>query len=143
VLAIIYLVCSLVIALSWEFKSLESIIPSFVASLIYPIDKSHLAPERLLHFLSLALVISRLTPPNWEGPIRPLLTAMIRSRENSLVIYCLSVLLAFVAQALLVEVSGTAAMQAEVSFAGIAIMVASATLLTWESKLDRRGPRLF
>jgi len=64
--------------LSWEFKSLESIIPSFVASPIYPIDNSHLAPERLLHFLSLALLISRLTPPNWEGPISPLLTAMIR-----------------------------------------------------------------
>jgi hypothetical protein len=60
-LAIIDLVFSLAIALSWQFKSLESIIPRFVATLIYPIDKSHLAPERLLHFLSLALVVSRLT----------------------------------------------------------------------------------
>ncbi|WP_407179114.1 hypothetical protein [Bradyrhizobium sp. STM 3562] len=30
--------------------------------MIYPIDKSHLAPFRLLHFLSIGLV-SRLTPP--------------------------------------------------------------------------------
>jgi hypothetical protein len=34
-------------------------------------------------------------------------------------------------------------MQAAVSMAGIALMIAAATLLTWEAKLDRRGPKLF
>jgi hypothetical protein len=34
-------------------------------------------------------------------------------------------------------------MQAAVSAAGIVLMVAIATLLTWEAKLDRRGPKLF
>jgi hypothetical protein len=114
-----------------------------VGTLIYPIDKSHLAPERLLHFLSLALVVSRLAPPDWHGPVKPLATALIRCGENSLAIYCLGVLLAFIAQAMLVDMSGSTAMQAALSLAGIAIMAAAATLLTWESQLDRRGPRLF
>jgi hypothetical protein len=30
-----------------------------------------------------------------------------------------------------------------VSFAGIGLMIAAANLLTWEAKLDRRGPKLF
>ncbi|UFZ04284.1 OpgC domain-containing protein [Bradyrhizobium ontarionense] len=141
--ALAYLAFSLVVALSWEFKSLEGLIPSTVTGLIYPIYKSHLAPVRLLHFLSLAFVVSRLAPLEWRGPIKPLMTAMIRCGENSLPIYCIGVLLAFVGEVVLTDVSSGFAMQVLISVAGIAIMIAAATLLTWESLLDRRGPRLF
>ena len=141
--AIAYLACSLLVALSWQFKSLEWLIPVEVSKLIYPIDKSHLAPLRLLHFLCLALVVSRLPPPDWHGPIRPLMIAMIRCGENSLSIYCFGVLLAFIAHVILVEVSAGFMMQAAVSIAGIVVMVVLATLLTWEAMLDRRGPKLF
>ena len=34
-------------------------------------------------------------------------------------------------------------MQLAVSMVGIAVMILAATLLTWESRFDRRGPRLF
>ncbi|MDU6141032.1 OpgC domain-containing protein, partial [Bradyrhizobium sp.] len=98
---------------------------------------------RLLHFLSLALVVSRLTPPQWNGPARPLMTAIIRCGENSLSIYCIGVLLAFIGQVVLTDVSSGFAMQLLISIAGIAVMVIAATLLTWETQLDRRGPRLF
>ncbi|MGC2774726.1 MAG: OpgC domain-containing protein [Bradyrhizobium sp.] len=141
--ALAYLAFSLVVALSWEYKTLEGLIPSAVTSLIYPIYKSHLAPVRLLHFLSLAFVVSRLTPLEWRGPIRPLMTAMIRCGESSLSIYCTGVLLAFIGEVVLTDVSSGFAMQLLISVAGIAIMIAVATLLTWESLLDRRGPRLF
>jgi hypothetical protein len=69
--------------------------------------------------------------------------AMIRCGENSLSIYCLGVLLAFIAHVILTEVSAGFVMQTAVSFAGIVVMVALATLLTWEARLDRRGPKLF
>ncbi|WP_240535775.1 OpgC domain-containing protein [Bradyrhizobium sp. STM 3809] len=141
--ALAYLGFSLFMALSWEFKSLESLIPPAISGLIYPIYKSHLAPVRLLHFLSLAFVVSRLAPPQWHGPIRPLMTAMIRCGENSLSIYCIGVLLAFVGQVVLTDVAGGFAMQLLISVTGIAVMVLAATLLTWESQVDRRGPRLF
>jgi drug/metabolite transporter (DMT)-like permease len=68
---------------------------------------------------------------------------MIRCGENSLSMYCFGVLLAFVGFVILTRFSSGIAMQAAVSIAGIALMVAAATLLTWESRLDRRGPRLF
>ncbi|WP_257168606.1 OpgC domain-containing protein [Bradyrhizobium sp. SRS-191] len=142
-IALAYLAFSLLMALSWEFKSLESLIPHAITDLIYPIYKSHLAPVRLLHFLSLAFVVSRLAPLEWKGPVRPLMTAMIRCGENSLSMYCLGVLLAFLGQVMLTDVSSSFAMQLAISLAGIAIMVVAATLLTWESQLDRRGPRLF
>jgi len=43
----------------------------------------------------------------------------------------------------LAEFSGSLAMQVAVSIAGIALMVAAATPMTWTSQLDRPGPRLF
>lgn len=143
VLAIAYLAFALLVALSWQFEALEWLIPTAVTKSIYPIYKSHLAPVRLLHFVSLAIVVSRLTPLEWHGPIRPLMMAMIRCGENSLSMYCLGVLLAFVAHAVLIDVSPSLAMQLAVSIAGIVVMVVFATFLTWETQFDRRGPKLF
>lgn len=142
-LALLYLALSLPIALSWEIKSLEEFIPDAVSKLIYPIYKSHLAPLRLLHFFALAILISRLTQPNWNGLMRPWMVALIRCGENSLPIFCLGVLLSFMGLVILTDFSSSIAMQIIISIAGIALMVAAANLMTWTSKEDRPGPKLF
>ena len=143
VLATLYLAFSLAVVLSWQFKVLEGFMPEALSKLIYPIDKSNLSPWRLLHFLALALVFLRLTPRDWRGLTKPWMTAAIRCGENSLAMYCLGVLLSFIGHVVLIEVSGNVVMQAAVSIAGIALMIIAATILTWETKLDRRGPKLF
>ena len=68
---------------------------------------------------------------------------MIRCGENSLAVYCLSVLLSFTGSLILTRINPGFLMQATVSIAGIALMTAAATSLTLEAKLDRRGPPLF
>jgi hypothetical protein len=143
VLAMFYLTFSLAVTLSWQIKALEGFMPDALSKVIYPIDKSHLAPERLLHFLALAIVVSRLTPPDWRGLMKSWMTAMIRCGENSLAMYCLSILLSFIGYVILVRFSSTIAMQAAVSIVGIALMIATATLMTWTAKQDRPGPKLF
>ena len=143
VLAMLYLAFSLAVALSWQFKALEGFVPDALSKLIYPVDKSNLSPLRLLHFLALAIVVVRLTERKWHSLMKPWITAMIRCGENSLAMYCFGVLLSFMGRAVLVEFSGTIAMQVAVSIAGIALMVAAATLMTWTSQLDRHGPKLF
>ncbi len=143
VVALLYLAFSLIITLSWQFKVLEQFVPATISGLIYPIYKSHLAPVRLLHFLSLAVVVSRLMPADWHGLMRPWMLAIIRCGENSLSIYCIGVLLSFLAHVVLVEMDGGLAMQLIVSVVGIGLMIIAATLLTWESRRDRRGPKLF
>jgi len=141
--AALYIAFSLVVALSWQVEPLSRLIPDAVSTLIYPIYKSHLDPVRLVHFLALAVVVLRFIPRDWHGLIKPWMTAMIRCGENSLSIYCLSVLLSFAGFAILSGISGSLPMQAAVSVAGIMLMIAVATMLTWEAKLDRRGPKLF
>ena len=142
-LAMLYLAFSLAVALSWQFKALEGFMPDALSKLIYPIDKSNLSPLRLLHFLALAIVVVRLTSRQWRGLMKLWMRAMIRCGENSLAMYCFGVLLSFMGHVVLVEFSGTIAMQIAVSIAGIALMIAAATLMTWTSQLDRHGPKLF
>ncbi len=143
VLASLYLIFSLLITLGWQFKTLEQFVPGAISGLIYPIYKSHLAPVRLLHFLSLAVVIARLTAPHWSGPMKPLWIASIRCGENSLAMYCFSILLSFGGFAVLTQVSAGLAMQTIVSLSGVAVMIAAATLMTWTAKHDKRAPKLF
>jgi hypothetical protein len=143
VLALAYLAFGLAVAMSWQIKALEGFMPEALSKLIYPIDKSDLAPLRVLHFIALAIVVSRLTPPDWHGLMKPWMKAMIRCGENSLAMYCLGVLLSFLGHVILVKISGAIAIQFAVSVAGVALMIAAATLMTWTSKLDRHGPKLF
>jgi hypothetical protein len=143
VCAILYLVFSLAVTLSWHMKALAGLLPDALSKLIYPIDKSNLDPLRLLHFLALALIVVRLMPHNWRGLSSPWSTAAIRCGENSLVIFCLSVLLSLTGHVILEKMSGTVLMQAVVSISGIALMIATATLLTWTARRERGKPRLF
>ena len=69
--------------------------------------------------------------------MKPWMMAMIRCGENSLAIYCLGVLLSFLGFVILSQFSTTIVMQVVVSIAGIALMIAAATLMTWTSKQDR------
>ncbi|WP_213289188.1 OpgC domain-containing protein [Bradyrhizobium sp. sGM-13] len=129
VLAILYLLFSLVIVLSWRIKPLEALIPQALANLLYPLDKSNLDPLRLLHFLAIAVLVAWLVPRNWRGLTTPVMRGAIRCGQNSLPIYCLGVILTFASHVALLQISDGLAMQIALSFAGIAAMIATATLL--------------
>ena len=53
VLAVLYLAFSLIIALSWRIRPLETLVPQALTNLFFPLDKSNLSPLRLLHFFLL------------------------------------------------------------------------------------------
>jgi hypothetical protein len=129
VLAVLYLLFSLVIALSWRIKPLEALIPPVLAKFVYPLDKSNLDPLRLLHFLALAVLAAWLVPRNWRGLTTPVMRGAIRCGQNSLPIYCLGVLLTFASHVALLDISDGLAMQIALSLVGIAAMIATATLL--------------
>ena len=142
VTAIAYLGLSLVITLSWEIEPLAAAIPSYIARVIYPIDKTDLDPLRLLHFLAIAVVVAKFVPPNWQRFARGGLKGAIRCGERSLETYCAAVVLSLLAGWYLTEVSNGIASQFVVSAAGIAVLVLLATCMTWISKRSRQHPKL-
>jgi hypothetical protein len=140
VLAVLYLLFSLVIALSWRIKPLEVLIPQTLAHLLYPLDKSNLDPLRLLHFLAIAVLAAWLVPRNWRALKTPVMRGAIRCGQNSLPIYCLGVLLAFVSHMALLDISNGLAMQIALSIGGIMAMIVTATLLNLISIKPRQQP---
>lgn len=129
VLAVPFLLFSLVIALSWRIKPLEVLIPQTLTQLLYPLDKSNLDPLRLLHFLAIAVLAAWLVPRNCRGLTTPVMRGAILCGQNSLPTYCLGVLLALVSYMALLDISNGLAMQIALSVGGIMAMVATATLL--------------
>ena len=129
VLAVLYLLFSMVIALSSRIKVLEALIPQALEPLFYPLDKSNLHPLRLLHFLAIAVLTAWFVPRNWRGLMTPVMRGAILCGQNSLPIFCLGVLLAFASHVALLDISGGLAMQIALSLGGIVAMIAIATLL--------------
>ena len=140
VLAVLFLLFGLVIALSSRIQPLEALIPQTLAHLVYPLDKSNLAPLRLLHFLAVAVLAAWLVPRNWRALQTPVMRGAIRCGQNSLPIYCLGVLLAFVGHMVLLEISNGLAMQIALSVGGIMVLIASATLLNLIGTKPRQQP---
>ena len=140
VLAVLYLFCSLIVALSWHIKPLEALIPQTLAQLHDTLDKSNLAPLRLLHFLAVAVLAAWCVPRDWRMLKTPVMRSAIRCGQNSLPIYCLGVLLAFISQMALLNVSNGLAMQIALSIGGIVAMIAGATLLNLISIKPRYRP---
>lgn len=135
--AVLYLVFSLIIALSWRIKPLEALVPQVL--LKHPMDKSNLDPLRLLHFLALAVLAVWLVPPK-----RGLTTAAMRGAiicgKNSLPIYCLGVLLTLASLLALLDISEGLAMQIALSAGGILMMIVAATLLNSIKVKPRQQP---
>jgi hypothetical protein len=111
------------------------------ALLIFPLDKTHLSPLRLLHFLILTAMVVRFVPANarflgsrWAEPL-------ILCGQHSLEIFCLGVFLSFSAHFLMVEVSSRIPMQIVVSLGGVLIMIALAGVMTWYKKLQNRAAK--
>ncbi|MBR0857037.1 OpgC domain-containing protein [Bradyrhizobium liaoningense] len=138
-----YLMWSLAVTMSWISPALELAVPQFLKGLVYPIDKSGLDPLRLLHFLALAVCVTRLVPAHWTALRSRALLGAIRCGENSLEVYCVGVLLSLVAYIFLRTVSDGVLAQIMVSATGIALLTVFATVLTWLTDLAAPRIRLF
>ncbi|MGY8633761.1 OpgC domain-containing protein [Bradyrhizobium sp. 14AA] len=138
VLAVLYLIFSLVLALSLGIKPL---VPQTLTDLIFPLDKSNLSPLRLLHFLAAAIVALWLVPRDWRGLSTPVLRCAKCCGENSLPVYCLGVLLALASHLAPLDISDRLAMQIVLSLTGILVMIVVARLLNATSNKRGREPR--
>ncbi|HEX3442044.1 MAG TPA: OpgC domain-containing protein [Pseudolabrys sp.] len=140
-LAVAYLVFAFGIAMTWYFPWLGVFVPKFVGDAIYPIDKTNLDVLRILHFLALAVITVYFVPDTWPGLQSRVFWPAVVCGQHSLETFCLGVFLSFAGHFVFTEVSNRVIVQVLVSFTGIAIMVATAALLSWYKRVERQGPR--
>ncbi|MBX3523706.1 MAG: OpgC domain-containing protein [Xanthobacteraceae bacterium] len=105
--------------------------------LIFPLDKTHLSPLRLVHFLILTAMVVRFVPPDAQFLRSRWAYPLILCGQHSLEIFCLGVFLSFSAHFLLVEISSRIPMQVLVSLGGVIIMIALAGIMTWYKNVQK------
>ncbi len=104
------------------------------------LDKTNLAPLRLLSFLSLAgatlYFVKRDSIFLAGRAARP----VIICGQNSLYIFCLGIVLSVLGHFVLAESNSRFAMQIAVNAVGIALMIGTAAVLQWFKTASRRPP---
>ena len=131
VLAILYLLFSALIALSWHYNSLSRLIPDWISAQLYPIDKTNLDILRFAHFLAIAWLVRLVVPADAAFLKWRLLEPVRRCGEHSLQVFCLGTFLALTAQVVVANYENSIASQIIVSIVGIAIMCVTAYGASW------------
>jgi hypothetical protein len=138
-LAIAYLLFAFGVTLTWHLPRLGFLIPRWLGEWMYPIDKTNLDVLRFAHFLALAALTVRFVPRDWPMLQSRWLRPAVLCGQHSLEIFCLGVFLAFAAHFVMNELFGGLHMQVLLSIAGILIMIAAATLISWYKRMESRG----
>jgi hypothetical protein len=135
-----YLVFAFAIVMTWQFPALAVFVPKWLAEVMYPIDKVNLDVLRLAHFLALAAITVRFVPRGAPGLESLWLRPAILCGQHSLEIFCLGIFLSFAAHFVFNEISDAVFTQVLVSALGVAIMVATAALISWYKRIEGRSP---
>ncbi len=122
-------------SLHYWFEALPELLPS--APWHAAIDKRDLAPLRLVNFFALAIVATALIRRDAGFLTGPLARPIVLCGQNSLPIYCLSVLLSTLGCYVLQDITDRLRVQLVVSVAGVAAMMAVAALITWYKQMGR------
>jgi hypothetical protein len=131
-----YLVFAMAVTLVRHSPALSAHLPGTVLDIFTPNDKENLAPHRVLHFLALAFLATYLVPADHPALLWKSLQPVIRSGEEWLAVFCISVFLSFVAHLILITGPNLVAMQILVSLLGLAAIAAVAYYISWSRRQD-------
>jgi hypothetical protein len=136
-LAIATLVFSFVVTMAIRTPDLGGLVSHWILQPFYPNDKTNLAPYRIIHFIALAVVVTRFLPV--DSPILQWrsLAPLIKCGRNSLQVFCTGIVLSFCAHAAIELSLNSLWVQIFVGAAGILFLTASAAILTWSRQQDR------
>jgi len=130
------------IKLSWTLHGIWDSFPGLFLRLLWPVDKTLLSPVRLLNFLALAVLAGHLIRPSARWLMGRCAWPLVICGQNSLEVFCFSILLALVGHFIMVEISVNILVQIAINLGGFALMVGLAYLLAWYGnggKMPRRA----
>jgi hypothetical protein len=136
-LAIAYLVFAFIVTAAIRAPDLGAVIPHWILQPFDPNDKTNLAPYRVLHFVCLAIVVTRFLPAKSPMLQWPALTPLIKCGQNSLQVFCIGIVLSFCAHAAIETSLNSLWVQIFVGVIGILAMTAGACYWAWYKRHDR------
>src|SRR6202020_1569020 len=94
-LGIAILVFAFVMTMAGNFPEFGRIFPGWLFNAFNPNDRENLAPYRILHFIVLAIFVTRWVPANWRGLEWPIFKPFILCGQQSLAVFCVGVFRSF------------------------------------------------
>jgi len=126
-----------IIKLSWTIHGVWDSFPALLLKPLWPVNKTSLAPLRLVPFLALVLLVGVLVPAQ-AGFLRSRLARpLVVCGQQSLEIFCLGIVLSSLAHFILTEYGDSLPGQLAVTVAGITAMCLTAKMIAWYRTLDR------
>lgn len=132
-----FLIFGLLMTLAQPIPVLRDLFPNAVFNLFTPNDKTNLAFYRVLHLLSLALVVVNFLPSDAPILSSPVLRPLIKCGQQSLEVFCVGVFLSFLAHVILELTSDSMIVQVIVGVAGLWILTAIAYYRSWSKRVDK------
>jgi hypothetical protein len=136
-LAAAIFVAAFVIKLSWTIHGVWEWFPGLFLKALWPVNKNNLVPLRLVTFLALVVLVAALVPRDARFLGSAAAWPLVVCGQQSLEIFCLSILLSALGHFILSEYDSAVAMQLAVNAAGIGVMVLTAAMIDWYKALDR------
>ncbi len=132
-----FLALSAFVVISWRWPAFHDMwMPPALAQWLYPISKTDLAGVRLLHFLALALAVA-LSVSQGAWLEKPLPRALQVMGRHSLPVFCTSVMLSPMADAINALAGDQVWMQCVTALSGVLLLWCVAQLLEWYRRDDK------
>ena len=130
-----------VVVSTWTLHEMTGRFPMLLYATLWPVDKSSLPLLRLFNMLALALLVGRLVPQQARFLTSRVGWIVVLCGQNSLEIFCLSILLAVLAHTVQTVLGTSLPVQLLVNGAGLAVMIGLGLVLAWFDAGGRFPPR--
>jgi hypothetical protein len=130
-IAMAYAAVATVVSLSWTLHEAINWVPEYIVLPETWFDKTMLPPARLLSVLALAIVVGTFVPRNASFLTSRAGWPVVLCGQSSLEIFCLSILLAVLANFVLNLAGYGLILQGLVNLVGLLIMLGAGLLLAW------------
>lgn len=130
-LCLAFVAIGAVIEITWTLHEMTGWFPALFYRQLWPISKSNLPILRLVSMLALGVVVAAYVPKNAAFLTSRLGWLAVICGQNSLEIFCLSILLSVLANMAQTIYGTSLPVQIVINFAGIAAMLNLGLLLAW------------
>jgi len=137
VAAVVFL-AALAVKVSWTIHGVWEAFPGLFLRELWPVNKNNLSPLRLVTFLALVLLVATLVPRQARFLDSAAARPLVLCGQQSLEIFCLSILLSALGHFILSEYNSAIVAQLAVNTAGIVAMCLTAAMIDWYKAMDRR-----
>jgi hypothetical protein len=134
---VVYLGFAFAMTMAGRFPEFGELFPAWLVDAFNPDDRINLAPYRVLHFVIIAFLVTRVVSKGWRGLEWKIFKPVIKCGQQSLAVFCVGVFLSFAGHFILIISSDSLLMQVFVSVTGIAIMTLVAYTISWSRDQDK------